>query len=96
MTVYVLLVKLTGKGKANLKSSFETRKTLMDWVEENGGKNLHVFTTFGKYDVIEIMDLPNDELALKLSIKAAETGDVNIETLRGFTQQEMEKIQQTL
>ena len=42
------------------------------------------------------MDLPNDELALKLSIKAAETGDVNIETLRGFTQQEMEKIQQTL
>jgi uncharacterized protein with GYD domain len=96
MTVYVLLVKLTEKGKANLKGSFEKRESIMDWVQKNGGKNLHVFTTFGRYDVIEIMDLPSDDVALKLSIKAAETGDANIETLRGFTQEEMKKIQDTL
>ena len=96
MTVYVLLVKLTEKGKANLKNSLKTRDSIMEWAEKHGGKNLHVFTTFGRYDVIEIMEMPDDETVLKLVIKAAETGDVKIETLRAFTQEEMQKIQATL
>lgn len=96
MTVYVLLVNLTDNAKAHLKDTLKKREIIMDWVEKHGGKNLHVFTTFGRYDVIEIMELPNDETALKLAIKAAETGDVHIETLRAFSQEEMMKIQESL
>ncbi len=92
MPNYVLLVKLTEKGKLDLENSFRKRETVMEYVKKLGGRNLHVFTTIGRYDVIEILDLPNDEVALKLSIKAAETGDVKIETLRAFTADEMEKI----
>lgn len=96
MPMYVLLVKLTEKGKSDLMNSLRKREQVMEYVKKLGGRNVHVYTTFGRYDVIEIMELPSDEAALKLSIKAAETGDVKIETMRAFTQDELEKIQASL
>ncbi len=96
MAIYVLLVKLTEKGKANVNSAMRKREDIMDYVKKMGGSHKHVYTTFGRYDVIEIIEMPNDEAALRLSIKAAETGDVKVETLRAFTKEEMEKIAQSI
>lgn len=96
MPVYVLLVKLTEKGKEDLQGSVKKREEVIEYIRKLGGKGLHVFTTIGRYDVIEIVDLPSDEVALKLSIKAAESGTVKIETMRAFTPEEMEKIEKSL
>lgn len=96
MGFYVLLVKLTEKGKANVNEALKKREEIMEYVKKLGGKNVHIFMTFGRYDVVEIMEMPNDEAAMKLSIKAAQTGDVKLETLRAFTPEEMEKVTSTL
>lgn len=92
MTTYVLLVKLTEKGKADVDNALKRREEVMSYVEKLGGKPRHVLMTFGRYDVVEIVDMPNDETAMKLAIKAAKTGDVKIETLRAFTDEEMKKL----
>lgn len=93
---YVLLVKLTEKGKADLKSALKHREEAMQYVEKLGGKHKEVYTTFGRYDVVEILEMPNDEAAMKVVIKAAQSGTVKIETLRGFTEAEMKKITEGL
>lgn len=92
MGLYVLLVRLTEQGKMHVKEALEKREKVMESVRKEGGKSLNVLMTFGKYDVIELLDLPSDEVAMKLSIKGAQTGDVKIETMRAFTVDEMEKI----
>lgn len=92
MGQYVLLVKLTEQGKMHIKEALEKREAVMEYLKKEGGNPKTVLMTFGRYDVIEVLDLPNDNLAMKLSIKAAQTGDVEVETLRAFTIDEMEKI----
>lgn len=89
---YILLVKLTEKGKADINNALKRREEVMDYVKKLGGKNKDVYMTFGKYDVVEIMELPNDEAAMKCAIRAAQTGDVKVETMRAFTADEMKKV----
>ncbi len=96
MGMYVLLIKMTGQGKHHIKEALEKREKIMEFIRKEGGNPKTVLMTFGRYDVIEIMDLPSEELAMKLSIKGAQTGDVEIETLRAFTVDEMEKMVSTL
>lgn len=92
MGTYVLLVKLTEQGKARIKEALERRQSIMEYVQKLGGSHKGVYMTFGRYDVIEIIELPDDAIAMKLAIKAAETGDVQVETLHAFTQSEMENV----
>lgn len=92
MGIYILLVKLTEKGKADINNALRRREDVMEYVKKVGGMNKDVYMTFGRYDVVEIMEFPNDEAAMKCAIKAAQTGDVKIETLRAFTADEMKKV----
>lgn len=92
MGLYVLLVRLTEKGKADINNALKRRDDVMEYVRKNGGKHREVLMTFGRYDVVEIVELPDDDAAMKLAIKAAETGDVKVETLRAFTADEMRKL----
>lgn len=96
MGFYVLLVKLTEKGKADINNALKRREEVMEYVKKMGGSHKEVFMTFGRYDVIEVIDMPNDETAMKCAIKAAETGDVKVETLRAFTADEMKKVTTSL
>lgn len=96
MGTYVLLVKLTEQGKARIKEALERREEIMEYVKKMGGTPKEVYTTFGRYDVIEVLELPDDTVAMKVAIKAAETGDIQIETLHAFTKTEMEKVVSSL
>lgn len=88
---YVLLVKITEKGKEDIDRTLKTRGEMMDYLKKIGGTHKDVFMTLGRYDVIEIIDLPNDEAAMKFAVRAGKTGDVRIETLKAFTEEEMKK-----
>lgn len=96
MGYYVLLVKLTEKGKADINNALRRREEVMEYIRKIGGKHKDVYMTFGRYDVIEVIDMPNDEAAMKCAIKAAETGDVKVETLRAFSADEMKKVTASL
>lgn len=96
MGLYVLLVKLTEKGKAEINDALKRRDDAMEYVKKLGGKHKEVLMTFGRYDVVEIVDLPDDDAAMKLAIKAAKTGDVKVETLRAFTAEDMKKLVATM
>ncbi len=88
---YVLLVKITEKGKTDIDRTLKTRGEVMEYLKKLGGRHEGVYMTFGRYDAIEIVDLPNDEAAIKFAVKAGKTGDVRLETLKAFTEEEMKK-----
>jgi uncharacterized protein with GYD domain len=48
--------------------------------------------TFGEYDVVIIIDVPNDEVAMSLMLKVGSAGNVRTKTLRAFTAEEGKKI----
>jgi uncharacterized protein with GYD domain len=61
-------------------------------IDEAGGKLVNVYVTLGQYDVVEIFEAPNDEVALEIVTKLQARGGESTETLRAFTRDEAEQI----
>lgn len=50
------------------------------------------YYTFGEYDVVIIIDAPNDETVMSLMLKVGSAGNVRTKTLKAFTAEEGIKI----
>ena len=61
-------------------------------IEEAGGKLVGAWVTFGRYDVVEVFEAPDDETALEIITRLANYGAEQTETLRAFTREEAEHI----
>jgi uncharacterized protein with GYD domain len=61
-------------------------------IEEAGGKLVGVLVTFGRYDVVEVFEAPDDDTALEIMTRLGRHGAEQTETLRAFTREEAEEI----
>ena len=61
-------------------------------IEDTGGKLVGVYVTLGRYDVVEIFEAPDDEVAIEILMKLNRYGAEHTETLRAFTREEAEGI----
>jgi uncharacterized protein with GYD domain len=57
-------------------------------VEKVGGKLIGGYYTFGEYDVVIVMEAPNDEAVMSLMLKVGSAGNVRTKTLKAFTAEE--------
>jgi uncharacterized protein with GYD domain len=92
MSHYILLIKWTDKGISNVKQSPERYNSFKESVEKAGGKVVGAYYTFGKYDVVIIIEAPNDEVVMSLMLKVGSYGNVKSQTLKAFTAEEGIKI----
>jgi uncharacterized protein with GYD domain len=91
MPYYVLLIKLTDQGARNVKDSPKRAQAAQEVAEKLGGK-LTVYYTFGEYDIVCILEAPNDEAALAFEMKQASLGNIRTTTLKAFTLEEAGKV----
>jgi uncharacterized protein with GYD domain len=61
-------------------------------IQASGGSLIGVYVTLGRYDVVEIFEAPDDEVAAEILMKLQRHGAEHTETLRGFTREEAEAI----
>jgi uncharacterized protein with GYD domain len=57
-------------------------------LEKVGGKLIGGYYTFGEYDVVIVMEAPNDEAVMSLMLKVGSAGNVRTKTLKAFTAEE--------
>jgi len=92
MPVYVTLFKWTDAGFKNIKDApakiAESRKT----AEQLGGKVLGLYVTMGEYDLVSVVEWPNDETAATTALAIASRGNARTETMRAFTESEFAAI----
>jgi len=88
MPVYITLFKWTDSGAKNIKEASakiqESRKT----AEELGGKVLGIYITMGEYDLVSVMEWPNDETAATTALAISSRGNARTATMRAFTEKE--------
>ncbi|MGA7899952.1 MAG: GYD domain-containing protein [Nitrososphaeraceae archaeon] len=92
MSHYILLINWTEQGISKIKESSDRYSSFKASVEKAGGKFIGGYYTFGEYDVVIIIDVPNDEVAMSLMLKVGSAGNVRTKTLRAFTAEEGKKI----
>ena len=88
---YIMLLRWTEQGIRNSKDTTRRADAAKREAERIGGK-LTVYWTFGEYDMVCILETPNDEAAMEFGLKVGSLGNVRTATLRAFTEEEMAKI----
>jgi uncharacterized protein with GYD domain len=89
MPVYVSLVKFTRDGIVSMKDQGIKRSDMVKRnVEELGGKLLNAYYCLGEYDVVAILEFPNNKTALKAAVKNASLGHIQITTMPAVTRDE--------
>jgi len=89
---YISLMRWTTQGRAGLPAWRDRVEDGERAIEEAGGKLVGVWVTFGRYDVVEVFEAPDDGVALEIITKLGSGGAEETETLRAFTREEAEAI----
>jgi uncharacterized protein with GYD domain len=89
---YILLINWTQQGINKIKESSDRYSSFKASVEKAGGKMVGGYYTFGEYDVVIVIEAPNDETVMSLVLRVGSAGNVRTKTLKAFTAEEGIKI----
>jgi uncharacterized protein with GYD domain len=92
MANYVCLLQFTDQGIRNIKKTTKRAEAATAEAEKMGAKITQAFWTMGAYDVILVLEAPDDETASAFAAKLGSLGNVKTQTMRAFGRQEIEKI----
>jgi len=85
-------MRWTSQGIAGLPAWRERVEEGERIIDDAGGTLVGVYVTLGRYDVVEIFEAPNDEIAVEILLKLQRFGAEHTETLRAFTRDDAEEI----
>ena len=92
MPAYVVLYRFTDQGRKSVKETVKRAAEVRRRNEERGFKVLGHYWTTGRYDLVTVVDAPSEDAMAAGLMGIAEAGNVSSETLRAFTDAEMERI----
>lgn len=96
MPTYIRLVKWTDQGAKAIKDAVSRSEDGRALVERAGARVVGWWWTQGAYDMVIVVEAPDDETASALAISMAMAGNVRTETMRAYTAEEMQRILQKL
>jgi uncharacterized protein with GYD domain len=95
MPTYVILLNFTDEGISTVKETIQRADSAAELAQQHGG-NLQVYWTVGSYDLVAILEAPDDESATAFLLKIGMRGHVRTTTLRAYDRQQMQGIIQRL
>jgi uncharacterized protein with GYD domain len=87
MPTYVVLGKLTQQGIQTIKD-VPRRRAAADSAQALGITLRERMLTMGRYDVVMILDAPDDEAVAKFALQTGMRGNLSTETMRAFGEAE--------
>ena len=92
MAKYVVLLNWTDQGIRNVKETTQRAAQVRQMLEQMGGRMDTIYWTQGRYDLVAVVEAPDDETATAMLLRAGMQGAVRTETLRAFDEAEMGRI----
>lgn len=83
MAKYITLINWTEKGITDIKHSPDRADKAKALAKSLGG-DMQLFMTMGAYDLVSVIDMPNDEAMAKFALKLAAGGHIRTTTLKAF------------
>ncbi|TMC98157.1 MAG: GYD domain-containing protein [Chloroflexi bacterium] len=96
MPTYISLMKFTEQGIRNVKDHPKRRENAAKGIESMGGKLLHTYLTMGRYDIVAIIEAPDDDVAAKFAVITGMQGNVSTETMRALDEGEFDRLLKSL
>ena len=89
MVTYVVLANFTDQGIRNVKESPKRADAFKQMAKTFGVTVKDLFWTQGRYDVVTIVEAPDESSAVSLSLSLGALGNVRTESLRAYSAAEM-------
>jgi uncharacterized protein with GYD domain len=90
--MYIALLKWTGQGVANVKDSPARLDAGRKAFKKAGVNIKDTYLTMGRYDLVCMIEAPDDETYARALIGLGAQGNVQTETLKAFTEDQYRKI----
>ena len=81
MPYYMILSKLTDEGRRTIKQKPERIVEVNREVETMGIKILKQYALLGSYDFVNLVEAPDNETVMKMSVEIGSRGSVQMTTL---------------
>ena len=92
MTTYVMLLNWTDQGIKNVKDSPKRLDAVKKLAKDMGGEVKSFYMTLGAYDLVLIVDMPNNDKLVSFGLKLGSLGNVRSTTLKAFPEDEYRRI----
>lgn len=92
MAIYIVLVNFTDQGVRNLKDTTKRADAIREMAKKFGVTAKEFYWTLGSYDVVDIFEAPDDASMAALLASLGAAGNVRTQTLRAFSQADMNGI----
>jgi uncharacterized protein with GYD domain len=86
MATYISLMRFTHQGVTNIKEAPARVDAGRKVLQQFGCELKEYFLTLGSYDVVAIIEAPDDAAIAKATLAIASKGNVGTETLRAFSE----------
>lgn len=92
MPTYITLLRWTQRGAERLKDSPKRLDAGRQAFKKLGAEIKDVYMTMGRYDLVCVIEAPDDETAARALLSLGAQGNIQSETLKAFTEDEYRKI----
>jgi uncharacterized protein with GYD domain len=96
MLAYVMLLNWTDQGIKNVKDSPKRLDAVKKLAKDLGGEVKSFYMTLGLYDLVIILDMPNNDKQAAFALKLGSSGNVRSTTLKAFPEEDYRRILGTL
>ena len=92
MAKYIALINWTELGVRQIKESPARADIAHALAAKLGGRMEHLYMTMGNYDLIAVLDLPDDDAMAQFALTAAASGHLGTTTLKAFDEARYRKV----
>ncbi|MDR3454096.1 MAG: GYD domain-containing protein [Rhodoferax sp.] len=92
MVTYIALSNFTDQGIRTIKDSTKRADAVKEAAKKFGATMTQIYWTLGKYDLVAIIEAPDDASATAFALAIGAAGNVRMQSLRAFSRDEMNGI----
>lgn len=92
MSKYILLLNWTDQGVKTVRDSAARYDAAKEAAKKSGCTLESIHMTFGAYDLVCMLDAPNDEAAATFTLRTTQGGNIRGTTLKAFPEADYRRI----
>ncbi len=96
MPAYLTLINWTDQGAKSATETVDRFEKARDQMQQLGVTFTNIWWTVGPYDIVGVLDAPDEETATAALLGAVAAGNIRTTTMRAFSADEMRSISQRI
>ena len=92
MVRYITLCNFTDQGNRSIKETTKRADAVKEAAKKFGANMTHIFWTLGPYDLISIVEAPDEMSGTAFALAVGSVGNLRMQSLRAFSKEEMNGI----